>query len=165
MSISKELHDAINKQIGIEFHASYSYLSMAAYFEETSWDGFANWMSLQSQEEHEHAMKFYTYLLDRGASVILPALEAPKVGYESPLDAFETSLAQEISVTKSIHDLYKLAHQQDDYATVSFLKFFVDEQVEEEKAASDMIDKIKRAGDNPDALLLIDSLAGERTPE
>lgn len=165
MNLSPELFSALNAQIGMEFQASYSYLSMAAYFEANSWDGFASWMSLQSDEERTHAMKFYTYLLDRGAEISLPAIEAPKSSFASPLEVFETSLAQERNVTASINHLYKLAHQSDDYATVSFLKWFLDEQVEEEKNVSDMIEKIKRANDNPEAMMLLDRLAGERSPE
>ncbi|EDY84631.1 Ferritin-like domain subfamily [Verrucomicrobiia bacterium DG1235] len=149
----------------MEFQASYSYLSMAAYFEANSWDGFASWMSMQSDEEREHAMKFYTYLLDRGADIELPALEAPVHQFSSPLAVFESSLEQEKKVTAAINNLYKIAHDSADYATVSFLKWFVDEQVEEEKNVSDMIEKIKRAGENPDALMMLDTLAGNRGPE
>lgn len=131
---------------------------MAAYFEENASDGFTSWMSLQSQEELGHAVKFPNYLLDRGATVRLPAIAVPKIGYTYPLEAFKTSLEQEISATKSIHALYKLAHQLDDFAIRSFLKYFADEQIEEGGKKSD---KIKRAGSNPDALLMINHLAGE----
>jgi len=165
MTISDELIDALNAQIGMEFQACYSYLSMSSYFEANSWDGFASWMSMQSDEEREHAMKFYTYLLDRGATVKLPALDAPAFEFDSPLAVFEASLAQEMKVTASITNLYKIAHQNDDFATVSFLKWFVDEQVEEEKTVGDMIEKIKRAQGNPDAMLLLDQMAGNRQPE
>lgn len=163
MKLTEELHQALNAQIGKEFAASYSYLSMAAYFELNAWDGFARWMSVQSDEERVHAMKFYNYLLDRGAMVKLPQIEAPRADFSSPKDVFEASLAQEQAVTKSINQLYKIAHNCDDYATVSLLKWFVDEQVEEEKAVSDMLDKLERAGDNPETLLLLDSLAGKRS--
>lgn len=165
MSLSKSLESALNDQIGIEFEAFYSYLSMAAHFEARSWDGFANWMSMQSDEERVHAMKFYDYLLDRGANVKLPAIQAPGSEFESPLAVFEASLKQELHVTESINRLYKLAQENDDYATVSFLKWFIDEQVEEVKTVSSMIDKLKRAANNPDALLLLDRVAGERTSE
>lgn len=165
MNLPTELANALNAQIGIEFQASYSYLSMSAYFEATSWDGFAKWMALQSDEEREHAMKFYTYLLDRGAAIALPAIEAPQADFESPLSVFETSLRQEQNVTATINNLYKIAHDASDYATVSFLKWFVDEQVEEEKNVSDMIEKLKRAGENPEALLLLDRMADERQAE
>lgn len=165
MNLPEALRAALNAQIGMEFHASYSYLSMAAYFEANSWDGFASWMNLQSGEERIHAMKFYTYLLDRGANVQLPAIDAPAHEFASPLAVFETSLAQERAVTRSINALYKLAIQHDDYATVSFLKWFLDEQVEEEKSVGDMIEKIKRAAASPDAMLLLDRVAGERAAQ
>ncbi|MBK1876871.1 ferritin [Pelagicoccus mobilis] len=165
MNLSEDLANALNAQIGMEFQASYSYLSMSSYFEANSWDGFASWMSMQSDEERDHAMKFYTYLLDRGATVKLPELEAPAYDFDSPLAVFEASYAQEQKVTASINNLYKIAHNNDDFATVSFLKWFVDEQVEEEKNVTDMIEKIKRAQQNPDAMLMIDQLAGSRKPE
>lgn len=165
MNLSEELTNALNAQVGMEFQASYSYLSMASYFEANSWDGFASWMNMQSDEEREHAMKFYTYLLDRGATVALPAIEAPAKDFASPLAVFEASYAQEKQVTAAINKLYKIAHNCDDYATVSFLKWFIDEQVEEEKNVSDMIDKLKRAEGNTEAMFMLDRLAGERTPE
>ncbi len=164
MTMTPDLQDALNAQVGMEFSASYSYLSMASYLEAESWDGFAAWMTLQSEEEHVHAMKFYTYLLDRAINVQLPAISAPASTFASPLDVFETSHAQEKAVTASIHNLYKLAHDNADYATVSFLKWFIDEQVEEEKNVSDMIEKLKRANGSSEAMLLLDRVAGERSP-
>lgn len=163
MNLSKELHDALNAQIGMEFGASYSYLAMAAYFESESWDGFASWMTLQSAEERVHATKFYSYVLDRGAKIVLPQIEAPVCEYDSPLSVFEASLAQEKKVTASISGIYQVAHDTSDFATVSFLKWFVDEQVEEEKSVSDMVEKLKRANGNAEALLLLDRVAGERS--
>ena len=165
MSISESLETALNEQIGIEFESFYNYLSMAAYFEANAWDGFASWMHMQSDEEREHAMKFYNYLLDRGRDVALPAIKAPAIEYDSVLSVFEASLQQEQHVTSTINRLYRLALESDDYATVSFLKWFIDEQVEEEKTVTDMIDKLKRAGDNPETLLLLDQVAGARKPE
>lgn len=165
MNLSEEQIDALNLQIGMEFAASYSYLAMASYFESEAWDGFAAWMTLQSDEERGHAMKFYNYLLDRGAKISLPPIPAPVSEFASPLAVFETSLEQEQKVTASINQLYKMALDNTDYATVSFLKWFVDEQVEEEKTVSDMIDKLRRAGNNPEAMLLLDKVASERSPE
>jgi ferritin len=165
MTLNNALETALNEQVGIEFESFYSYLSMAAYFDARSWDGFASWMTMQSDEERVHAMKFYNYLLDRGVDVRLPAIKAPENDFDSPLAVFEASLKQEQHVTDSINRLYKLAQESDDYATVSFLKWFIDEQVEELKTVSGMIDKLKRASDNPDALLLLDRVASERTPD
>lgn len=163
MSVSATIQQAINKQINFELSSAYTYLSMAAYFECRALNGFGKWMRMQYQEEMGHAMKFYDYLLDRGASVELEAIPKPHNVFSSAVDAFEKSLAHEKKVTSSIHSIYEVAHQEKDYATVSLLKWFVDEQVEEEKAASDMVDRLKIAGDNPNALLLLDSMAGQRT--
>ena len=162
MDISTELEEALNEQIGVEFSASHSYLSMAAYFERVALDGFAQWMYLQSDEERQHAMKFYQYLVDRGGVARLPLIEAPRWDFSSALEVFETSLEQERSVTEHIYGLYKVAQDQSDFATVSFLKWFVDEQVEEEKNVSDMIDKLKMAEGNPESLLLLDRYSMDR---
>ncbi len=165
MDISTELEKAINEQIGIEFAASYAYLSMAAYFERNAFDGFSKWMHLQSEEEHAHAMKFYQYLIDRGGVARIPSIPAPEWNFDSVIKVFEASLDQEREVTRHIYDLYKIAQNESDFATVSFLKWFVDEQVEEEKNVSDMIDKLKMAQGNPDSLLLLDRYALERKAE
>jgi len=162
MDISEKLESAINEQIGIEFTASNAYLSMAAYFERNAFDGFARWMRLQSEEEHVHAMKFYQYLIDRGGVVRIPAIAEPVWNFDSVIKVFESSLKQERDVTQHIYGLYKIAQDESDFATVSFLKWFVDEQVEEEKIVSDMIDKLKMAEGNLDSLLLLDRYAMER---
>lgn len=165
MDISTELEKAINEQIGIEFAASYAYLSMAAYFERNAFDGFSKWMHLQSEEEHMHAMKFYQYLIDRGGVARIPSIPAPEWNFDSVIKVFEASLDQEREVTRHIYDLYKIAQNESDFATVSFLKWFVDEQVEEEKKVSDTIDKLKMARGNPDSRILLDRYALERKPE
>lgn len=95
---------------------------------------------------------------------MLEAIAKPNGDFSSPLDAFEKSLAHERKVTASIHNLYELALANRDYATVSLLKWFVDEQVEEEKNASEMVDRLTLAGDNSNALLLLDRQAGQRGP-
>lgn len=165
MNLSNDLEQALNAQVGMEFSASHSYLAMSSYFEQSAWDGFASWMTLQNEEERAHAMKFYNYILDRGGKVTLPAIPAPRMDFNSPLEVFEASLAQEKEVTKSIFAIYKIALEQADFATVSFLQWFVDEQVEEEKSVGDMIDKLKRVGDNPEAMMLLDRDAAARTAE
>lgn len=163
MKIKENIEKAINDQIQMELAAAYTYLSMAAYFESRAFDGFAHWMKLQRAEEDEHAMRFYRYLHDRDGRVKLQALEEPTHEFSSPLDVFEKSLENEKKVTASIHALYELAQSEKDYATVSMLKWFVDEQVEEERNALDMVDKLKLAGDHPGALLLVDREAGRRS--
>lgn len=165
MSLSPDMQQALNEQINLELVSAYAYLSAVAYFESRSLSGFAHWMRLQQAEENGHAMKFFQYIQDRGGRVVLEAIAKPSSDFSSPLDAFEQSLAHEKKVTASIHNLYELALANRDYATVSLLKWFVDEQVEEEKNASEMVDRITMAGDNSNALLLLDSQAGQRGPE
>lgn len=165
MSLTSEIEKALNEQINLELLSAYTYLSMVAYFESQAMSGFAHWMRLQHAEENAHAMKFFEYIQDRGGRVVLDAIAKPGHEFANPLDAFEQSLAHEKKVTASIHKIYELALSQKDYATVSLLKWFVDEQVEEEKSASDMVDRLKLAGDNSNAILLLDSQAAGRTPE
>ena len=138
---------------------------MAAYFDRNAFDGFSKWMHLQSEQEHMHAMKFYQYLVDTGGVARIPSIPAPEWNFDSVIKVFEVSLYQEREVTRHIYDLYKIAQNESDFRTVSFLKCLVDEQVEEEKNVSDMIDKLKMAQGNPDSLLLLDRYALEWKPE
>ena len=165
MKISKTIQEALNRQINLEQASAHAYLAMAAWFEQRALSGFGRWMRLQSEEETGHAMKFLDYLLDRDGTVQLLAIPEPVGSFDSPLGAFKASQEQERSVTASIYELYDLAHGEKDYATVSMLKWFVDEQVEEEKSVADMVDRLKLAGDRPDALILLDSMAAKRQEE
>src|SRR5829696_8773223 len=159
--INPTIQKAINEQIKHEFFSSYLYLSMSAYFETLSLPCFASWMRVQSQEEHEHAMKFFDFLNDRGGSVELQALDQPAGEFQSPLDVFEQALAHERKITALIHRLYELALKENDYATQTLLQWFVTEQVEEEKNAGQIVEQLKMTGGEPSALLLLDrDLAG-----
>jgi len=161
MNITKKLQDAINKQINAEMYSSYLYLSMSAYLENEGLPGFASWMRLQADEETVHAMKFFDYVNERGGRVTLEAIEKPPAEWSSPLAVFEETLAHEQKVTSLINDLVTLAKAENDYASESFLKWYVDEQVEEEASASEILDLLKRTGDSGHGLLLIDrQLAG-----
>ena len=163
-TLAPELHALIIQQINLEMSASYSYLAMSAWFEQTPYDGFAQWMRVQSQEETAHAMKFYHFLINRGASIELSSIEAPQSDYRSPLEVFETSLAQERHVTQCIHGLYEAAERHRDHESKNLLNWFLDEQVEEEKAVQDMIDRLRLVGDSPVGLLQLDHEAAQRKP-
>jgi ferritin len=160
--LSEALQKAINEQIKDEFYASHLYLSMAAYFEANSLPGFAHWMELQSSEERNHAMRFYAYVNDRGGRVVLKEIGKPASDFGSPLEVFEKALQHEQKVTASINEIYALAVKEGDYATQVMLNWFVEEQVEEEKSATDVIDMLKRAGDKEHVLLMIDRQLGAR---
>ena len=157
-----EVRDAIGEQIKHEFYSSYLYLSMAGSFEVANLPGFAHWMREQSEEEREHAMKFFEFLLDRGEQVQLQGIDQPPYAFRSPLDAFEQALEHEKEITAHIHRLYDLSVQENDYPAQVLLNWFVTEQVEEEKAAAEIVERLRMAGEDNAALLLLDKETGER---
>ncbi len=161
----ERLQNAINDQINAEFFSAYLYLAMAAYLESQDLPGMAHWMRMQYEEELIHTMKFFDYLNDRGARVILKAIDAPPAEFGSPVEVFAEVLAHERKVTSLINNLYTLALEEGDYPTQSLLKWFIDEQVEEEKAASDILARVRMMKDFPPGLLMIDQeLAARPAP-
>jgi ferritin len=156
------VRDAMNEQIKHEFYSAYLYLSMAGSFETANLPGFARWMRKQSEEEREHAMKLFDFLLDRGEQVQLLPIDQPPSAFRSPLDTFEQALEHEKEITSRIHRLYELAVQESDYPAQVLLHWFVEEQVEEEKAATEVVERLKLAGEDGAALLLVDKELGER---
>jgi ferritin len=165
MKLSAKIEKALNAQLNLELRSAYAYLGMAAHFDHTAFTGFGQWMTLQAREELKHADKFFRYIVDRGGSVALQALPAPRCEYKSPLEAFKTSLIQEEEVSASINGIYELAAADKDFPTLSFLKWFLDEQVEEERNVGDLLAKLELAGDNRSALYQIDQQAGRRAEE
>lgn len=156
---------AVNDQIQAEFQSAYIYLSMSARFEDMKMSGAANWMRIQWQEETAHAMKLFDHLIRRGQTPVLQTLEAPKVSFESALDAFEQVLKHEQHVTRLIHGLYEVAVEEKDYALQTLLHWFIDEQVEEEENAEAIIDSLRLAGASGQGLFLVDRELGQRVPE
>src|ERR687894_1531310 len=155
----------MNEQIKNEFYSAYQYLAMAAYCESANLPGFAQWMRTQSQEETEHAMKFYDFILDRNGRVVLQAIEGPVIEFGSPLEVFEQALEQEQQVTGQINELYGLTTSENDYATQAFLQWFLTEQVEEEKNVGDVLETLNMIGDEGEALFLFDRELGKRGNE
>jgi ferritin len=160
--MKSEVRDALSEQIKHEFYSSYLYLSMAGSFEVANFPGFAHWMRQQSEEEREHATKIFDFLLDRGEHVQLQSIDQPPYAFRSPLDAFEQALEHEKEITSRIHKLYELSVQEKDYPAEVFLSWFVKEQVEEEKAATEIVERLRMAGEDSAALLLLDKELGER---
>ena len=161
--LSKTIEDALNEQMNAEMYSSYLYLSMSGYFAGRSMNGLANWMKLQADEEWVHGMKFFTFLLDRGGKPVLKRIDEPPAEFGTPAECFEQVLGHEQKVTGMIHNLVKLANDENDIASGPFLDWFVDEQVEEEKNASEILDQLKMVGDNPAALFMVDQMLGGRT--
>jgi ferritin len=160
--LSKKLQEAFNDQIQAEMASAYLYLSMAAYCEENNLKGFSHWLRAQYNEEVSHAMKMFDFVLERGGKVALKAIEAPPADFGSPLAVFEKVLAHEQHVTARINSLYELALAEKDYPSQIFLQWFITEQVEEEASASEIIEKMKIAGDKGSALVWMDKELGKR---
>jgi ferritin len=161
--LSKKISDEMNAQIKHEFASAYLYLAMSARFEADNLPGFAHWMRLQAQEEVEHAMKFYNYIFDRGGSVVLQAIEQPPSEFGTPLEAFQKALEHEKKVTALINNIYASADKENDYASKVFLNWFVEEQVEEEKNATAVVETLKLIGDSKNGLFMLDRQLGSRS--
>jgi ferritin len=162
MKLSKTIQDAINEQINFELVSAYLYLSMSAHFEAEALPGFANWMRVQYKEETGHAMRLYRYVFDRGSLVTLKAIPQPQTKFKTPLDIFTQVLGHEQKVTAAIHKIYDLAVKEKDYPTQTALQWFIDEQVEEEKNAMEIISMLEMIGNSPVNLLLADRQLGAR---
>ena len=156
------VRDAFNQQIKNELFSGYLYFSMSAHFDHANLPGFAHWMRLQAQEELEHAMRLFDYVLRRGGRVELAGIDAPPTDFGPPLTIFESVLEHERSVTGMIHGLFELAGKEGDWAAQQELQWFIGEQVEEEDTASTARDQVRMAGDDQAALLMLDQQFGSR---
>ena len=154
--ISKKLEAAINAQINAEMWSAYLYLSMSAYCQEVGFPGMANWFAVQFKEEQDHAMIFFNYLQSRGGRVLLSPIAEVPTEWASPLAAFEHTLEHEGKVTSLINNLMALAVEEKDFAAQSRLNWFVDEQVEEEENATELIQKLRLIGNNGYGLYQLD---------
>ena len=162
--LSEKMQEAINGQLNAELYSSYLYLSMNAYFKSVNLDGFANWMYYQAQEELEHSLKFYDFVIQRGGKVQLTQIAAPPTEWDSPMAVFEATLAHEQKVTGLINDLVEIAHEERDHATNIFLQWFVSEQVEEEESVGGVLEQLKLMGDAKGGLFMIDRELAKRSP-
>ena len=160
---NKKIETAINDQINAELWSAYLYLSMSAYCYDNGYNGVANWYQVQFKEEQDHAMILFNYVISRGGRVTLKPIEAVPTQWDSLLNSFEETLKHERIVTGLINDLYTLALQESDYATQSMLKWFIDEQVEEEETALDIINNLKMIKDNGYGLYMPDKELSGRT--
>jgi ferritin len=163
--ISNAMQTAINEQINKELYSSYLYLSMAAYFENKNLPGFAKWMHVQADEEHEHGMKFFQHLVDRGGKVELKAIAGPETEWKTNLEVFKQVQEHEAMVTASINALYELALKEKDYPAQVMLQWFINEQVEEEKNAADNVQQLELIDAKGTAILMLDHQLGKRGKE
>jgi len=154
--ISNKMEEALNAQVNAELYSAYLYLSMESYFKSLNLNGSANWMRVQTQEEVAHAMKIYDFISERGGRVTLEGIKGPPTKWDSPLAVFEAIYAHEQKVTELINDLMDLAVKQKDHATTSFLQWFVNEQVEEEASADEVLQQLKMMEKAPGGMFMLD---------
>jgi ferritin len=161
--LGKKLQDLMNNQIQAEFYSAQLYLSMSAYSESETFRGFASWLKVQYEEETSHGMKFLHYILEQNGAVELKAIDAPPVKFGSMLKMFEEVLAHEKKVTAMINNLYEVALKEKDYASQIFLQWFINEQVEEEANATQIVAQLKLIGDKSiGGLFQMDHALGHR---
>ncbi|MBT1247634.1 MULTISPECIES: ferritin [unclassified Thermosipho (in: thermotogales)] len=160
--LNEKMIQALNNQVNEEFYSAYLYLSMAAYFENIGLKGFANWMRIQAMEERDHAMKIFDYLARQGAKIKLVTINEPPQDFGGIKEIFEEVLKHEQHITSKINELVDLAESLKDRATFNFLQWFVDEQVEEEENANDILSQLELIGDNKNALFMLDKELAQR---
>ena len=161
--LNKKIEEALNAQINAEMWSAYLYLSMAAFCHTNGNPGMGHWFEVQFQEEQDHAKILFNYVIQRNGKVDLKAIKEVPTTWESVLDVFESTLKHEQTVTALINNLFALTTQENDYATQSMLKWFIDEQVEEEENAQTIIDNLKMIKDNGYGLYMLDKELGART--
>ncbi len=148
--------ELLNDQINKEFYSAYLYLEIANYYTEMDLDGFANWYTIQAQEERDHALLFLKYLQNNSVPVTLKAIDKPEGGFATPIDPLLKGAEHERYVTSLIHAIYDAAYSVKDFRTMQFLDWFVKEQLEEEENADKLVNKYKLFGDDPKSLYLLD---------
>ena len=161
--MNKKVVDLLNDQINKEFYSAYLYLDMSNYFERRGLNGFANWYMIQAQEERDHAMLFYRYMLNNDCTVTLDAIAKPDKVFKKDMDVLKAGLEHEEYVTASIHTIYDAAYKVKDFRTMQFLDWFVKEQGEEETNARDMITKMELFGSDARSLYMLNQELAART--
>ena len=155
--MNAKVRELLNDQINKELYSAYIYLDFSNYFEERGLDGFANWYFIQAQEERDHAMLFYRYLLNNNEKVELKAIDKPDKVLTSDLAVLKAGLEHEILVTSLINNIYAEAYSEKDFRTMQFLDWFVKEQGEEETNANDLITKYELFGTDAKGLYMLNS--------
>ena len=161
--LNEKMEKEFNEQINKELFSAYLYLDMKSRFSEMNLQGFVNWMDVQVQEEKAHAMGMYDYVLERGGRVELLAIDNPEVEGKTPLEIFEQALKHEEFVTSRINHLMDVADEVRDRAALSFLDWYLKEQVEEESTVGGVLATLRLIGEDKKALLMLDKDLAART--
>lgn len=160
--LSKKVQKALNDQVNAELYSAYLYLAMSNHFVGENLPGMAGWLKIQAGEELQHAMKIYDYVQERNSEVVLTKVETPPAQWASPLAAFEDAYKHEQKISGMINEIVNLAVAEKDHATNVFLHWFVEEQVEEEASALEVVEKLKMVKAAPGGLFMLDRELGQR---
>ncbi len=154
--LKDEVVDIINKQIKMEAQSSAGYLAMAAWCDVRGYDNCAQFFFNQSDQERSHQLKFFHYLVDMECDAVSPSVGESQHDFETLRSVFEKTLELEISVTDSIHEMVRVCRQVGDIATEEFLRWFVQEQIEEEYVARRCLELFDVLGEDKIALGMIE---------
>ena len=160
--ISEKLTKALNEQVNAEYYSAYLYQSMSSCMERAALKGAANWLFVQAKEEMAHGINIYQYILDRGAVPVLSAVAQPDESFSDIEEIFKAVLEHEQKVTGLINAIASLAMQESDHACYQFIMWYVNEQVEEEATASDILSRVQMIGEDKGLLLSLDNELGAR---
>ncbi len=160
--MNKKVYKAFNEQVQAELYSAYMYLAMSIDLEDKNLKGMAHWMKLQYEEERQHAFRLAKFMQERGMKPELLQIDMPPAEYGTPLETFTKALEHEQYVTSRIHSMYELAMKEKDYAAMTHLHWFIDEQVEEEDQTRDIVDRLKMIGDNMNGIFVFDAHLAER---
>ena len=160
--MNKKVYKVFNEQVQAELYSAYMYLAMSLYLEDKNFKGMASWLKVQYEEERQHAFRLAKFMQERGVKPEPLQIDAPPAEYGTPLEVFTKALEHEQYVTSRIHSMYEVAVKEKDYAAMTHLHWFIDEQVEEEDQTREIVDKLTMVGDNMNGLFVIDSQLGAR---
>ena len=161
--VSEQINKIINEQINKEFYSGYLYLSMSAHLKELGLFGFASWTRIQAKEEVEHGLKLLDYLLERDSFVTLKQIETPKFEFNGIISIFEKIYEHEKSITESVMEISRISEDECDRKTLTFIEWFIEEQVQEEQMVKDIIKRLKLFGEDCTSLFLMDQELAKRS--
>ncbi|NOZ46976.1 MAG: ferritin [Chlorobi bacterium] len=154
--ISKKVEDRLNKQIELEGYSSQLYLSMASWAEKSGYNSTAKFLYAHAEEERLHMLKLFSYINDRGGHAIVPEIKMPPSEFDSVYDVFKQIYGHEVMISGSINDLVGVCVDERDFTTQNFLQWYVNEQIEEENLARNILDKLELLGDDKARLFLFE---------
>ncbi len=159
--VSKNISEALNKQVALEAFSYYQYLAMASWLDNNGFEGASKFLYKQADDENMHMQKLFFYINDAGGFAKAPAVEQPGHDYGSFAELFKRVLEHEGKVSQAIHELVNLCLQEKDFTSFNFLQWYVSEQLEEENLFRTIVDKVEMVGNNTDGLYMLDKDLGE----